>query len=256
MFGSLVRGLRFLCLAGCGGLLFNPAFVHSAPWHDKCRQMVIVITPEWRAPVGRMAKFEFTEAGWKSVGNTIPVTVGKNGLGWGLGLHGVRKTAPQKKEGDRRAPAGVFPLEFGFGAKGFSPPKFPYRQAREDDVWVDDPASRYYNQWVRAGTPGIAKDWQSAEVLKRSDGIYDFAVAVGHNRAPAVKGRGSAIFIHSWYGPGISTIGCTAMEKAEVKALLKWLNADLGPVLVQLPRSEWDSVSLPEGIRGAISVFD
>ena len=45
-----------------------------------------------------------------------PVSVGRNGAAWGLGLHAAQPQGPQKQEGDGRAPAGVFTL----GAISFS----------------------------------------------------------------------------------------------------------------------------------------
>ena len=108
---------------------------------------------------------------------------------------------------------------------------------------------------MRDGVDGVVRDWSSAEILKRKDGIYDFAIAVGHNRFAVEPGHGSAIFVHSWYGPGVATIGCTAMPKAEVKAILKWLDAKRGPVLVQLPREELKQVELPPGLVEAIEAL-
>ena len=155
--------------------------------------------------------------------------------------------------GDHRAPAGVFWLESGFGTKAVAVANFPCRRTTEADRWVDDAASAHYNQWVSLDDPAIRRDWKSAEVLRRQDGIYDLAIVVGHNRGPVRKGRGSAIFVHAWYGPGRSTIGCTAMEKGQVRSLLEWLDAAKAPVLVQAPRELLPSLGLPESILSALA---
>lgn len=214
-------------------------------WQTECQQAVIVVTDNWSATGGKLFKFQKRTGRWKKRGNAIPVTVGRNGLGWGIGLHRERTSDPQKNEGDKRAPAGIFRLEFGFGAMPFEAKRFPYRQVFERDRWVDDSSSTFYNQWVVEDDSRFPKDWTSAETLKRPDGIYDYAISVAHNRSRIQRERGSAIFIHSWFGPGRATIGCTAMEKTEVRSLLIWLDAALHPVLIQVPVKELPGLNLP-----------
>ena len=221
-------------------------------WRTGCEQVVVVVTEGWASSQGRLATFSKGNGEWRAVRGTIPVTVGDRGLGWGLGLHRERTTEPLKREGDKRAPAGVFRLDFGFGVSPFLERAFPYRQVFARDRWVDDPSSRFYNQWVVDDDARFPKDWSSAEVLMRPDGIYDHVIAVGHNRSGIRSGRGSAIFMHSWFGPGKSTIGCTAMEKREVIRLLEWLDAGKEPVLIQVPKKYLEGLELPLGLGPVI----
>jgi len=160
-------------------------------------------------------------------------------------LHPDGLAGPVKEEGDKRAPAGVFHLESGFGTKAPTLANFSFRRTTDGDRWVDDPASSHYNQWVSLDDPAIRQDWNSAEVLRRKDGLYELAIVVGHNRGPILKGRGSAIFLHVWVAPGRSTIGCTAMAKNHVRDLLEWLDAAKSPVLVQAPRELLPRLGLP-----------
>lgn len=51
---------------------------------------------------------------------------------------------------------------FGYAVSAVT--KMPYRQATEQDAWIDDVASPRYNQWVR-GIP--AKE--SHEKMRRND---------------------------------------------------------------------------------------
>lgn len=190
--------------------------------------------------------------GWEVQREWTTVSLGRAGLGLGAGLHSPGLQGPEKREGDKRAPAGIFPLEFAFGTKGFTPSAFPYRRTTKDDFWVDDEKSRFYNQWVRIGEPGLEKDWQSAETLRRADGIYDYAIVVGHNRRRVLPGSGSAIFIHAWYGPGVPTIGCTAMQKEMVKSLIQWLDIDRRPVLIQGPEELLPRLEIPVEVRNLI----
>lgn len=241
------------CLCAVCALLL-PVSEAGGSWPESCRQAVVVLTADWTAREGSLAAFDLQGAEWRATGETIPVTVGHKGLGWGVGLHGERKSNPMKTEGDRRAPAGIFLLEFGFGALPFKERKFPFRQVSERDRWVDDPTSRFYNQWTVLNDPRFPRDWSSAEVMKRPDGIYDYVIVVGHNRRPTVPGRGSAIFMHSWSSPGKSTIGCTAMEKAGIKRLLRWLDLEAAPVLIQIPVGELGTLEIPSNLKTSIAV--
>lgn len=216
------------------------------------RQAIVVLTEGWNASQGTLVALEKANNKWKWFRESTPVTVGHRGLGWGVGLHGEGTHEPLKREGDHRAPAGVFFLEFGFGASPFRERSFPYFRITDADRWVDDPTSRFYNQWIALGDPRFPKDWKSAEIMNRKDGRYDHVIVVSHNRNPTIPGRGSAIFLHSWIAPGKSTIGCTAMETREVKRLLQWLDLDAKPILIQLPKEELGSLPLSESLKLAI----
>jgi len=221
----------------------------DSPWHARCGQIVAVVAKTWESPTGGMICLRRGQHGWEVHQDWASVTIGKAGLGLGLGLHPSSLKGPEKREGDKKAPAGIFPLEFAFGTKEFSPAAFPYRRTTRNDFWVDDARSRFYNQWVRMTEPGIKPDWNSAETLRRADGIYDYAIVVGHNRLRVIPGHGSAIFIHAWYGPGVPTIGCTAMEKSRVKSLVEWLDIDRHPVLIQGPEELIPVLELPDEVR-------
>jgi len=221
-------------------------------WQATAEQVILVLTDKWESTSGTMLRLERSANAWKRVEKPIPVTVGKKGLGLGLGLHSAKLKGPQKREGDKRAPAGVFRLESAFGTAEMTHPAFPYRETTATDYWVDDSKSRHYNQWVNAADPQVRPDWKSAEVLRRADGIYDAVIVVAHNRGPVVPGRGSAIFMHSWYGPGVATIGCTAMDRDHLVALLLWLDASRRPVLVQAPRELLPHLELPVGVEALI----
>lgn len=231
-------------------LLSGGPHAANAGLPDACQQVVLVVTAEWESTAGGLSLLEKDPGGWKKVGH-FPVTVGHRGLGIGLGLHPPNLEGPVKREGDHRAPAGIFRLESAFGTGKRKLPHFPYRRTDAQDRWVDDPASAFYNQWVRLDDPRLRRDWQSAEVLRREDGLYELALVVAHNRAPVEPGRGSAIFLHRWYGPGRSTIGCTAMAAENLRDLSNWLDAAKQPTLVQAPRALLDALDLPAGVSGA-----
>ena len=51
-------------------------------------QIIVVTTSNWDAVEGRLQRFERANAHaeWHPAGEPIPIVVGKNGLGWGIGL--------------------------------------------------------------------------------------------------------------------------------------------------------------------------
>lgn len=213
----------------------------SSPVPESARQLVLVVTPDWDTTSGTMRRFvrSSAQAPWRRVGATVPVVVGTNGLAWGTDSLGATGD-PHKREGDGRSPAGLFPLD---GAFGFAPSpamprvRLPYTQLTASSECVDDTASAHYNNVVdRDRVPKV--DWSSSEHMRRI-AQYQVGVLVGYNTHPVRIGRGSCIFLHIWDGPGSSTAGCTAFPRADVNALLAWLDPKKQPVLVQLPSAEY-----------------
>jgi L,D-peptidoglycan transpeptidase YkuD (ErfK/YbiS/YcfS/YnhG family) len=52
----------------------------------------------------------------------------------------------KKREGDGKSPSGIFPLGTAFGYDPSVATKMPYREATDDDFWVDDVNSEDYNK--------------------------------------------------------------------------------------------------------------
>ena len=150
------------------------------------------------------------------------------------GSIGEKGFAPigDKREGDGKSPSGVFPLGIAFGYDPSVETKMPYRQATEDDFWVDDANSEDYNKWVK-GKPNAA----SWEKMKRDDDRYKYGVVIEYNTDPIVKGKGSAIFLHVWKGGG-ATLGCVSMPEEMVLKILGWLDPAKKPLIVMGTESE------------------
>jgi D-alanyl-D-alanine dipeptidase len=206
---------------------------------DGSRQFILVTTPEWSSVRGTLRRFERRGAKWTQVGEAFDIVVGRSGLGWGDGLVEPGGEGPSKREGDGRAPAGVFRLTraFGFASAGEATwLRVPYTPLTPGVECVDDTASAQYNRVVdRSDVKRV--DWNSSERMREVEG-YRWGVVVAHN-ARAVPGGGSCIFLHIWAGPSKGTAGCTAMEQPNLEALLRWLDSSKRPLLVQLPRSEY-----------------
>jgi zinc D-Ala-D-Ala dipeptidase len=219
---------------------------------DHSRQCVVVLTDTWASTAGVLHAFERDRAtaSWKERGPGIAVVVGRNGLGLGRGLvRLVLKGAPDKKEGDDRAPAGIFRLSSAFGyapAQSAAWVKLPYLALSKRIEGIDDPNSRYYDKLVDRSK--IAKiDWRSSEQMRRDDVLYKWGVVVEHNPA-ALPGAGSCIFLHIWKSSSAPTAGCTAMPESDLVTLIRWLNPARQPILVQMPRAAYHSVRAKYGL--------
>ena len=217
-----------------------------APEAEGALQMVVSTTAEWDEVDATLQRYERDAVGapWRAVGAAIPAAVGRTGLAWGTGLHGAHPDGPVKREGDGKAPAGLFRLSsaFGYAAPGeVGWIRMPYVQADSSIECVDDVRSRFYNRRVDRDTiPG--PDWTSHEEMRRPDPLYEWGVWVDHNSDPPAAGGGSCIFLHVWARPGVATSGCTAMAEDDIRQLLAWLDPRARPVLVQLPRAQYDAL--------------
>ena len=231
---------------GCilGGDLPHRLFIPRKELTE-CKQIILVLTPSWNSISGRIQLFERNLTGrWMTIRRNFPCVVGRSGLGWGIGLHGTGVDGdPRKREGDGRAPAGIFQLSTCMGVASGKQAlviHFPYRQITAATEAVYDPRSLYYNRVVDRDTVDRV-DWSTAEQMLRPDGLYRWIVVVEDNWRP-YSGFGSCIFLHLWQGQGIPTIGCTAMRLEDLEFVVHWLDAKKRPLLVQLPEAVYLSL--------------
>ena len=139
---------------------------------------------------------------------TMACTIGRSGA----------CLAEAKREGDGCTPLGIWPIRGVLLRPGkvvVTGLRLPWRWVRSGDGWSDDPADPAYNRPVR-----LPRAF-SAESLIRADDAYDVIVILGHNDAPPVPGRGSAIFFH--LSEGRPTAGCIAVDRADMLRLLPLL---------------------------------
>ena len=140
--------------------------------------------------------------------------VGKNGV------------SAESQEGDYRTPKGLFSLGFAFGTENLTDLSIPYRQLNENCYWVDDPESKFYNQWQE--TTNVT--WKSAEHLIDYAASYQYTVVVNYNMNPIVPYKGSAIFLHC--ATGSYTAGCIAVPTADMRKILYWLKEAANPMIL------------------------
>ena len=210
-------------------------------------QLIVVTAPDWSSNHGALALYErttdFAHPGeqtlrsWKPILSGAPVMLGRNGLGWGIGLHAQR---PRKREGDNRSPAGVFELERTYGREARSPnDHFPYAQLSPRMEGIDDPGSHYYNRLV---DPARIRDqdWTHFEKVDPANPMFRWCVMVKHNWQQR-PGYGSCIYLHVWKSTNLPTSGCTAMSEPDLARIVRWLDRRQRPLLIQLPDSEWQA---------------
>jgi hypothetical protein len=212
---------------------------------ESTKQIVFVHTPSWRATHGVLERFRRSGNSWDEDGPPISVSLGANGMGWGVGLQQSQELGPLKNEGDKRTPAGIFRLGPAFGYSETKPEgvSIPYRQATTNSYFVDDPNSSLYNSWVDCCEDNVTS-WKSAEKMRRQDWLYNLGLVVQQNTDPVIKGRGSAVFLHIRIRPDQVTSGCIAMPEQDLKHLLQWLKVDQAPLLLAVPDGEINSMRL------------
>ncbi|UFH58139.1 L,D-transpeptidase family protein [Sulfurovum mangrovi] len=213
-------------------ILFTLGFLFMTLIQAQTRQLIVVTTENWSTPEGKLQRYERTGSVWQKAGKAIEIKLGRNGLGWGRGLHTIPEHARFiKKEGDGKSPAGIFALKQAFGYAPFQI-DYPYEVYRETDHCVDDINSKYYNKIV--DSTKIKRDYQSHEKMKFPKEYYKYGIVVDHNGImegeKSIRGAGSCIFIHI---KAIPTAGCTVMSEAQIKEIMQWLDPKKTPLLVQ-----------------------
>ncbi len=141
-------------------------------------------------------------------GRTFPCALGKGGI------------TAFKREGDGATPLARMRVLWGYYRPGRGPGeavRLPLQRETGDLGWCDASGDRNYNRPVRLPYPA------SAERMQRADHLYDICIVLDWNMRPAVRGRGSAIFLHL-ARPGFQpTEGCVAVSRRTMLQLLKVL---------------------------------
>jgi L,D-peptidoglycan transpeptidase YkuD (ErfK/YbiS/YcfS/YnhG family) len=230
--------LLAMCIA-VAGCAHQPAAPGETSRWSQARQMVLVTSAGWDADRGMLRRFERDGGGWRAVGEPQPVTLGRAGSAWGLGLHDARDDGPVKREGDGRSPAGVFAIGEAFGYAATAATALPYTAMQASDYCVDVSGSPLYNRIVDADVVGRDAVKGATEPMRRDlhadgDQRYRLGFVIEHNPRQVAMG-GSCIFAHLWKSPTDPTTGCTAMDPATMGALVGWLRPDENPVFVLLP---------------------
>ena len=140
-----------------------------------------------------------TPRGLRFQGHIYPCTIGRGGV------------SARKREGDGATPRGIHRLVgMLYRPDRMKRPANWAVPIGPRDLWSDDPEHEDYNMMVRAPYA------HSHEKLRRADPLYDLVLLTDWNWPYAVKGRGSAIFIHQFRRPGYPTEGCIALARTQL----------------------------------------
>lgn len=206
------------------------------------RQCVVGIAADWNSSKVTLTAYEKMDGRWVRSLGPWPGRLGKSGMAWGDGLHPVPAGVPQKKEGDWKAPAGVFRIggAWGYDASIRKHPKQFYRQITTRDLWVEDSGSSSYNRHLILDHEP-ATEWEKKQQMRQNDHAHSLKLFIAHNAPPRVTpGKGSAIFFHIWRGGGSKpTAGCTTLDESNLRTLIAWLDPDAKPLYVLLPEADY-----------------
>lgn len=145
-----------------------------------------------------------TPRGLRFQGRVYPCTIGKAGC------------TARKREGDGATPVGHHRIVgMLYRADRMARPADWALPIGPLDLWSDDAAAPDYNMMVRAPYSG------SHEKLRRADPLYDIVILTDWNWPYAVRGRGSAIFIHQYRRPGYPTEGCIALSRHHLRHIAR-----------------------------------
>ena len=251
-----LTGLLAILLAACA---HQPSgMTNDARAWANAEQLVLVTSPDWDATQGELRRFERVDGRWVQVGDAADVVLGRSGSAWGVGLNAARNDGPVKREGDGRAPAGVFTIGTAFGYAEHATTGLHYQPMTTNDWCIDVPDSAYYNRIVDRSMVKAPLLDQSSEPMRRDlhadgDQRYREGFVIEHNLDGKQRQGGSCIFAHLWKDPQTTTAGCTAMAPASMDALLAWLDQRKRPVFVLLPRPQYltlkNAWQLPEIAR-------
>jgi L,D-peptidoglycan transpeptidase YkuD (ErfK/YbiS/YcfS/YnhG family) len=171
-----------------------------------CPQRIVVTAPSLRATTAQLSLFECG----KRVAGPFGARVGVRGL------------SANHHEGDGTTPLGTFGI--GPTIYGLDPNpgvKLRYHRLRCGDWWDGDSRSPTYNRFrhVPCGTTPAFRG--ASEALWRQTVAYREFAFIQYNAAPAVPGRGSAIFLHD--DRGRPTNGCVSLPRRQLTQVLRAL---------------------------------
>lgn len=213
---------------------------------ENAKQLILVISDTWDdypAITGLYMREEL-DANWKLLAK-FPSRIGNKGFGWSSMKFLNISKGPMKKEGDSKAPAGVFSLGVAFGFADSIDNDYPYIPLTSSIECVDDGKSKYYNRIIDVNN--VEKDWNSSEKMREIE-LYSLGMMINFNTDEYNIERGSCVFLHYFGKKG--TAGCTSFKKDDMHRIVDWVDKDKNPVIVQLPKEAYlkvkNSWKLPE----------
>lgn len=220
------------------------------------KQLILVKSENWESYKSEIELYEKENNQWVKVKDKIKAVIGKNGMGWGKGIHSKEDAINNtfRKEGDKRSPAGIFRMSYIFGLENINVVKkeinlkYPYIELTENTRCIGESKSKFYNEIIENNN--VEKDWdndKNNELMRyeaiRDEQAYKWGIFIDHNTSNGLYKKdnysGSCIFIHLWKNENTPTSGCTAIDEKDIKYIISWLDFSKKPIIVQLPNQEY-----------------
>ena len=185
-------------------------------------QVIVVSAARWRSTTATLTVYSSDGHRWTRLAS-MPARLGYAGL----------VPASHRKQDTGTTPAGQFGITETFGHVTNPGTAMPYVRVSDDDWWVEDRHSAFYNQMHSAAAGGFrlsATGLNSSEHLATVGSQYDYVAVINFNRPNPVIGRGAGIFLHA-NGRGL-TLGCISVEHARMQNILKWLDPNAHPRII------------------------
>jgi len=237
---TIIRVAIFVCLVADGNASENVAAKQTVEGINDCpatitesTRLLVVSTNGMKSPRANIQLFQRESKidNWRSAGPSWPGMVGRNGLGWAWDqAHYSKPGEPIKKEGDGKAPAGVFLVGAPFGFKTKSLDNY-ITLKKETTACVDDVRSKHYNKIV--DSKAISSNMSHEKMWKIN--LYRHGLLVNHKTNRKKRG-GSCIFVHVWRHKNKSTAGCVAFDAKNVVKIQSEMNAQISSIAI-LPSS-------------------
>ncbi|MFD8212229.1 LysM peptidoglycan-binding domain-containing protein [Streptomyces sp. NPDC059697] len=176
-----------------------------------------VITVQAHGSYATVIAWQKSGTTWHQVYSTTKARVGANGVTNGA----------TRKQGTDTTPTGTYTITQGFGVGADPGTKMPYHQVAQDDWWVEDPSSPYYNQMrtsEQGGFPLTEAGVHGSEHLVDYPVQYNNALVINFNTHPAVPGRGAGIFLHDLGPQAGPTAGCVALPASVMTEIIRWID--------------------------------
>jgi L,D-peptidoglycan transpeptidase YkuD (ErfK/YbiS/YcfS/YnhG family) len=183
-------------------------------------QLVTVVAPAAGSTAGSLRLWRKAESCWLGVDGPWTAHLGRKGV------------SEDKREGDKRTPAGAFGFQGVMYGVGPNPGvRYAYRRVVCGDWWVEDPRSPYYNRFhhVRCGAKPPFRI--TSKDMSRSPISYQHLAVIDYNTHPIVPRRGSGIFLHVT-ATGGPTLGCVSLARPQLVTVLRWLRPEAKPLIV------------------------
>lgn len=210
---------------------------------EKSTQILLCLAPDETSSTGELTTWKKNQGTWQPALPKIPLRFGRDGLAWGRGLQPEQPAEKSKRESDWKTPMGVFEIgeAYGYAPTFPTPPGLKYIPVGPGHLWVEDPQSPFYNQYLCRTEQPLTAPWEKKAQMKLDDPAHSLKLFIRHNALPNIKpGAGSAIFFHIWRDDGArATSGCLVMARPNLETLIKSIRPGRHPLVVILTQADY-----------------